>query len=1082
MNYRKMLLTTISFCLTALCPLQTGRSEEALLTETGVSGGIAVHIGCGDGKLTAALCTSDRLLVHGLDTDADDVKKAQAHIDSLGLYGQVWAEKYDGKNLPHGDNVVNLVVAEDTSSLAAEEIERVLVPRGVVLVKSGAPSPRFQGLKKAREIEGWTEYVKPWPKDIDQWTHFLYDASGNAVSKDEKVGHPRHLQWYAGPKRSRHHDALASLSAMTSSNGRLFYIFDEGATSIIHRPAHWKLVARDAFNGKLLWKRDIPDWMTHLYNFRAGPAQLPRRLVSVGDSVFVTLGFCAATVKLDAATGNTLLTYAGSEKTEEVVYHDGVLLVVIGDPSILIEKSDGCHGYWELAEHEEPTVEKSIVAYDAASGNKLWSVTGDNLAHITPLSLSAQGDNVFYLDNKQLHCLDVKSGRQRWASEFETEGSFIRSYAPTVVAHDDVIMCLKWNRLCGYAIRTGQKLWENKGAIGFGSPGDLFAIGGKVWTPPMTKSIWRQSRRNNDGIVTTGINIPKTDFLNDAKTAVGIDIHTGEITDELPFVHNQHHHRCYRDKATVRYLLIGHSGIQLVDPTTKATATNQWVRGLCQYGIMPANGYIYVPPESCQCYSTAKINGFFALAERNSMEDIRVVPVLEKGPAYTRVLARRDTSRSLVAADASAPVTHGSKAQWPTYRGNVARSGSTACEVPGKLAIKWQATIGETITAPVIAANRVFVAQRDAYTVHCVDGKNGTRVWRFLAAGPVDSPPTIYKGLCVFGCGDGSVYCLDAATGELVWRFKTSGIERRVGSDNRLESPLPISGSVLVQENVVYFAAGRSTNLDGGIRLFGVDLWSGEKKYERKLSSGYWGQEYGRGLLPDILVSDGTTINMRQARFDKQLKPGRGPGGFVASTGLLEDTWFHRQGWSGRGSKGQLIVFGAGQSFSVGNPYTGLKQRRKGQYQKFNQVGHFHQKFTRYREDFFPLGTTISATSTGKETGAGAWSKDEKFQPRAMILAGEKLFLAGWLDDTMLIELKSGRPKNPDNPDPHESVLRVYSSLDGARISQCKLESDPVFDGVAAAYGDLFVSLKNGKLLCMGLHSTTRRLTLKAAK
>ena len=55
-------------------------------------------------------------------------------------------------------------------------------------------------------------------------------------------------------------DSLASVSAVTSSNGRIFYILDEGDISLIHRPSKWKLIARDAFNGKLLWKRPIEKW------------------------------------------------------------------------------------------------------------------------------------------------------------------------------------------------------------------------------------------------------------------------------------------------------------------------------------------------------------------------------------------------------------------------------------------------------------------------------------------------------------------------------------------------------------------------------------------------------------------------------------------------------------------------------------------------------------------------------------------------------------------------------------------------------------------------------------------------------
>mgnify|MGYP001054875620 CR=1 FL=1 len=40
-----------------------------ILGMTGVQGGMIVHLGCGDGTLTADLRASDRYLVQGLDTD-----------------------------------------------------------------------------------------------------------------------------------------------------------------------------------------------------------------------------------------------------------------------------------------------------------------------------------------------------------------------------------------------------------------------------------------------------------------------------------------------------------------------------------------------------------------------------------------------------------------------------------------------------------------------------------------------------------------------------------------------------------------------------------------------------------------------------------------------------------------------------------------------------------------------------------------------------------------------------------------------------------------------------------------------------
>jgi len=1020
------------------------KQAESILNATGVKGGIITHVGCGDGRLTAALHAGDQFLVHGLDSDSTNVETARQHIDSLGLYGKVSAETYDGVNLPYGDNVVNLIVASGECRVAGGEIERVLVPRGVVVLSPGVNAALSSlsplAIGHLPLDSGWRAYRKPVPSDIDQWTHFMYDASGNAVSKDKRVRYPRHTQWYAGPKFSRHHDALASLSAMTSSKGRLFYIYDEGPVSIMHRPSQWKLIARDAFNGKLLWKRDIPTWMTHLYNFRAGPAELPRRLVSVGDDVYTTLGWNVPAVKLDAATGETRLTYAGSKGAAELLYHNGMLLMVVGNPDRHIETSDTATGYWDWAEVDVPVQDQSIMAFDAAGGKLLWRVDGGNLGRLIPMSLCALGDKVFYLDNKEFHCLDAKTGKPRWTSLFEppVPGLFVRAYTPTVVAYEDVVMCMTWQRISAHSIADGRKLWEQKGALIYAAAGDLFAIGDKVWTFPMTKGLEMP---------------PATDFITGGKTGVGIDIASGKIVEEVDFARTQHHHRCYRNKATETHFLLGHSGVQVIGLDTKTPHTHRWARGACQYGIMPANGYIYVPPDTCQCYFDGKINGFFALADTCSWADLEIRSAVEKGPAYALGNPKSEIS-DLRSTD------------WPTYRGNTARSGAAACVLADTLARKWSVSVGETPTAPVVAAGRAYLADRDGYTVHCLNAENGKEEWKFFAGGAVDSPPTIHKGRCVFGCRDGSVYCLDAGSGELVWRFKTSATERRIGWENRLASPLWIHGSVLIANDTVYFAAGHSSNLDGGIRVYGVDLATGEQRHFTTLASGHWGDDGQWGFLSDILSSeDGSRIGMRQAGFSKVLKRGKGDA-MQRATGLLDASWFHRKLWQHGNKRGKLVVFDEDRTVTAGNIYTGLKQRRKVTNlrqpgSKWNQVGHLHQKFTRYlKDDWFPVGTDL--VSKGKGCN---WQTHEAFQPRAMVLADGKLCVAGWLD-AMVVKLKSGRAKDPANPDPRDSVLRIYSGSDGAQLWECDLSSEPVFDGMAVAEGRLYVSTKDGKVTC----------------
>ncbi|MHC4496628.1 MAG: hypothetical protein ACYSYM_12495, partial [Planctomycetota bacterium] len=47
-------------------------------------------------------------------------------------------------------------------------------------------------------------------------------------------------------------------------------------------------------------------------------------------------------------------------------------------------------------------------------------------------------------------------------------------------------------------------------------------------------------------------------------------------------------------------------------------------------------------------------------------------------------------------------------------------------------------------------------------------------------------------------------------------------------------------------------------------------------------------------------------------------------------------------------------------------------------------------------------------------------------------------------------------------------LLQVVSATDGGKLAELSLESAPVWDGMAAAYGQVYLSLKNGKIMCLG--------------
>lgn len=91
---------------------------------------------------------------------------------------------------------------------------------------------------------------------------------------------------------------------------------------------------------------------------------------------------------------------------------------------------------------------------------------------------------------------------------------------------------------------------------------------------------------------------------------------------------------------------------------------------------------------------------------------------------------------------------------------------------------------------------------------------------------------------------------------------------------------------------------------------------------------------------------------------------------------------------------------------------------------------------------------------------------------RALVLADNALFLAGPPEPT---ESRSASLKL-EAPDKVESafvgkqgaVIWLVSTADGKTLSEYKLDSAPVFDGMIAARRRVYITLQDGSLVCFG--------------
>ncbi len=1055
------LLSLVVFLLAAAGVAQAAESAKDILEATGVKGGLVVHVGCGDGKLTAALRANDRYVVHGLDADAANIEKARRHIMSLALWPRVSAMKFDGRRLPYVDNLVNLVVADDLGKIPTAEVMRVLAPNGVAYVKKdGKPGRRSLG------EGGWSKTVKPRPKEIDEWTHYLHDASNNAVANDTLVGPPRRLQWKAGPIFARHHDTLASISAVVSAGGRIFYVIDEGPTSLMSFPAKWRLVARDAFNGVLLWKRPIATWANYLRGFRSGPPQLGRRLVAAGDRVYVTLALDAPVTQIDAATGKVLKTYKGTEGTDEIILHDGRLLLVTVDPKAWQDAAPS--GRRGVPPAGSP---RSLLAVDVNSGEVLWRKSGAETAGLRPATLAAGASRAFFQCGREVRCVDAKTGKALWprdptqppkagAGKAEAakkprkrprrpprkSGWGASHYAPTLVVSSEhnVVLSADQGTLTAIDFQTGKALWNCPSRPGLcRSPADVLVVGGLVWLGPH----FTQGRDLRTG------KVKKTNSVYSDLWTAG------------------HHHRCYRNKATDRYIMSGYRGIEFLDLAGKNHSRNNWARGACQFGILPCNGLTYLPPNACCCYPGVMLHGFYALAgEGKAKGEADDGPRLEPGPAYKQI----GSGKSAV----------DNRQDWPTLRGNGTRSGSTSVPAPASPAKLWEAKVGAKLSAPVVGAGKVVVSSVHLGRITALDARNGKESWSFTAGGRVDSPPTIYKGLVLFGCADGWVYCLRVSDGRLVWRFRAAPHERRAVVDEQLESVWPVHGNILVMGGVAYLAAGRSCYLDGGIYLYGLDPSTGKKLHEARVVIPHEEDKSKAfvmaGVNPDVLVSDGKYIYLQQIKFDRRLVRQKDLGRHLMNhSGLTDDTWFYRTFWRlGYGDAydfpnsyikydlrvpfGQLLVFddrtvcGLQTHFLPGIVAAAVRTSSRG-------CLLFGDANTPLAPDKKKPGEADYPPKTRRPKGPGAhkWMVKLPFQARAMVMANKTLFVAGWpdvidpKDPLAAIEGRKG------------GLLWVFDAADGKKIAEHKLDSPPVFDGLIAAGGRLYISCKDGTMVCL---------------
>lgn len=991
-----------------------GTLARELVRSAGVSAGICVHMGVTDGRLTAALREAGFSAVHGLAADEAAVTKARGYLASRAGRGDISVEESSFRRLPYADNLVNLIVVDDLSVLLSKglsltEVGRVLCPGGVACFGwRGDADPSVPDRLKAAGMEGygnfqqpvgWIKWVKPRPKEMDDWPCFDHGPDGNPVSQDTLIGPATSLRWRNGPGWGLHGPDI--LMGWVSGGGRLFYRLRTRSPD--GHSLRDMLVARDAYNGLLLWQQPVRHW-TDNYGDRSV-------LVS-GGRLYTPLEPGGPLCALDAATGNLIRKYdKGGGSPSCVLAQGNTLFMSTRTKSWAADADTGA------------------VRWESPSGGPLVLADGQLFC------LAAPGNLV---------CLDPLTGQSRWQQALTERHN--RYNNPFYYRGALVVVLLaptdsnKYGIGCnGYSAKDGHLLWSlrPKGIWRKGGcfMGEVFGAQGLVW---VHADVEPDASKNNAG--------------KRPSAWLGLDPMTGQITrrfddatgdPEMADVLANGIHRCNKGTATENYALFG--TYEFFDWATGKYHLSNVTRSACgvNSGMLPANGLVYTPPFTCTCRDFME-RGLLAMACRPSSVKEDDTGRLQRGPA--------------TAPPAAGPA--GSADDWPSYRHDVARSGATTASVPAQLEILWQTSVGDQITAPVVAGGLIVVGS-DTHRVTALNAADGKPAWSFTAGGPVDTPPTIHAGLCLFGCRDGWVYCVRAGDGQRVWRFRAAPVDERIVVDGGLESAWPVHGSILVLNGVAYAVAGRHTGLDGGLTLLALKPESGDVVWKRDME--HLPGNIKRSNLPvALLTSDGKSFYMSRWEFDVNTgaeKPYSwrkarfvrfGDSGFRDNNWAEYDNTKDRLQWTDGRADGELLASGADITCGVSALTRGGNGPRAG-------MGHYRLFGKKSTED-------------------KGWSVAVPLRMRAIAMAGSTVFVAGQPDpeipeikginDSRQLEAAiAGVGSERLNPEGGE--LRAFSIADGSLLASLPLDGAPAFDGMAVANGRLYLSMQDGRLLCL---------------
>ncbi len=897
-------------------PDQDGLLAAHLLDLSGRHAGLCSLPRAGAGALALALAGHAGLLVHALAPELRNVDDLRQRADAAGFLGRsLYIDQGDAAHDPLADWCADLVVVADAAdadleALSAPEALRTLSPyRGMLVVgRAKALGPGLSrerlaawaaklDLAEARVVaddQGLWAVARARPlAGGDDWGHWTHGPDLNRVSTDTVLKWPVLPQWLGLP-----YHAESRVDINVIAGGRRFHARNTMANNGYEGEGRRKLTAQSAYNGAVLWRRDLPDTFGIVGSL----------MVATPEALYLKDGNGA--LVLDAETGAERGRIAFSDdpglECKWLLFADGVLVAVLG-PAPQIEKGKGlsrtlddsgrgadpvaARQSWFLG-YDSGTL---LAAADASARTPLWKRAA---ASIDPSKTGIAGGRVFaYEDDARAICLDLRTGAERWTTaapiakphggKVGYDITFILTFRPDALITPDVYFINSFShfQVMSFAASDGALLCQP--SRGRTNPAQE---AGGPWSN-LTPGLVKYPVAMEGGI------LGRDAVLRDPRTLKPLH----GLKDELTYA------GCGPFTVSPN-VISGTCGVSY-DRLTQHRIMDSLTKSGCENPSLIADGLAL--KFASGCVGCTEWSGTIAECSAGQF------PLHQSAATADRLV--HGQGRPPASAEKADP------AVWPSYRADESRRGSSSATLPDHAGMLWSYVPNPPCkrptdvsgdpdprsTAAVCVGDRILFGTAEG-CVRCRDRRSGGALWSYPTGGRVASSPTVEQGLVYAGSGDGYAYCLDLAEGRLVWRYRIAPKERRIMVYGRLMSAWPALPSVLVHDGVAYAAAGL-IGAYSGTSLCALDARTGEPKWERA----------DLGIVPGSNANRGYNADGQMAWGRGRLWLHGGDGGVVAidpATGsptalgkLLAPSWNRPQ----KDGLYEVLCFSRGQDIGV---------------------------------------------------------------------------------------------------------------------------------------------------------------------